>query len=135
MLPTMKAAITLARASSRPSSRARSAAAGRPLPLELRRKAEELSGADLAEVRIHVVPGLERRGIRACTSGADIYFAPGEYEPDSEGGLWLLGHELAHVLQQREGRARNPHGYGVALLRDEDLERDADEWADRKSVV
>ncbi len=40
----------------------------------------------------------------ACTYGNDIYFAPGAYDPDSRTGLEVLGHELAHVLQQRAGR-------------------------------
>jgi len=33
----------------------------------------------------------------------DIAFAPGQYRPATAGGDRLLGHELAHVVQQREG--------------------------------
>jgi hypothetical protein len=101
-------------------------ARGVPLPEKVRQEAEQLFGADFSEVRIHVGPEAARMGALAFTMGSDIYFAPGLYDPDSEKGLGLLGHELAHVVQQRSGRARNPHGYGVAVVRDEALEAEAD---------
>jgi hypothetical protein len=67
-------------------------------------------GAGLSDVRIHesAVQGREL----ACTWGADIWFARGAYRPHDPEGLEVLGHELAHVLQQRAGRA----GGGVAGL-------------------
>ena len=40
---------------------------------------------------------------RAFTKGSDIYFASGEYQPDSSGGRQLLAHELTHVIQQTGG--------------------------------
>jgi ribosomal protein S18 acetylase RimI-like enzyme len=38
----------------------------------------------------------------------------------------LLGHELAHVVQQRAGRVRNPLGSGLAVVQDHALEAEAD---------
>ena len=58
-------------------------------------------------MRVHVGPQAERIGAIAFTIGSDIYFAPGRYQPDTVYGRQLLGHELAHVVQQRAGRARN----------------------------
>ena len=80
------------------------------LPHALRTGLESLFGEDLRDVRIHqaVPPGMP--GVVACTRGSDIYFAPGMYDPSSPVGRDVLGHELAHVLQQRHGRARRGAG-------------------------
>lgn len=77
------------------------AGAGRPLAPEVRRQMEAGFGADFSAVRIHprssVAPEL---GARAFTSGRDVHFAPGEFDPASRGGRELLAHELTHVVQQ-----------------------------------
>ncbi len=39
-------------------------------------------------------------GARAFTVGKDIAFTPGTFQPETPGGLWLLLHELSHVVQQ-----------------------------------
>lgn len=39
-------------------------------------------------------------GARALTHKKDVWFAPGEYQPDSGAGRRLLAHELTHVVQQ-----------------------------------
>ena len=43
-------------------------------------------------------------GAQAYTTGSDIHFAPGQYDPHSPAGQEVLGHELWHVVQQKEGR-------------------------------
>ena len=40
---------------------------------------------------------------KAYTSGQNIVFADGQYQPNTEGGRHLLAHELTHVLQQNNG--------------------------------
>ncbi|WP_442941950.1 eCIS core domain-containing protein [Nostoc sp.] len=40
---------------------------------------------------------------RAFTTGQDVFFRSGEYNPGSRGGQELLTHELTHVVQQKEG--------------------------------
>jgi hypothetical protein len=55
-----------------------------------------------------------------------MHFAPGYYSPHTPQGQRLLAHELAHVLQQRAGRVRNPFGQGVAVVQDAALEAEAD---------
>ena len=37
---------------------------------------------------------------RAFTTGQDLYFRRGEYQPNSESGRHLLAHELTHTIQQ-----------------------------------
>jgi hypothetical protein len=61
-------------------------------------------GASLDHVRVHVdSPVPEAHGAHALTVGSDVAFAPGRYRPDTEGGQRLIGHELAHVVQQQGG--------------------------------
>lgn len=99
---------------------------GTPLPDEIRRDAEELFGEDFSDVRVIVSDAAPKIGAIAFTTGSEIHIAPGVYRPGTEATRALLGHELAHVVQQRRGRATNPHGYGVAVVRDMGLEAEAD---------
>jgi hypothetical protein len=99
---------------------------GKPLPDAVRGQMEAALGADFSAVRVHVGPQAERIGAVAFTMGTDLYFAPGRFRPDTMEGKQLLGHELAHVVQQRAGRVRNPTGVGVAIVQDRALENEAD---------
>jgi Domain of unknown function (DUF4157) len=99
---------------------------GRPLPEAVRGNMEAVLGADFSNVRVHVGPQAERIGAIAFMIGSDIYFAPGRYQPDTVQGRQLLGHELAHVVQQRAGRVRNPMGSGLAVVQNHALEAEAD---------
>src|SRR5262249_38297722 len=65
-------------------------------------------------------------GALALTQGSNLYFAQGQYNPHTSRGRQLLGHELAHVVQQRAGRVRNPFASGVAVVQDRALETEAD---------
>jgi len=62
-------------------------------------------GDSFSDVRVHtdsLAHSLARSvQARAFTTGADIYFASGEYSPRSSAGQQLLAHELTHVVQQR----------------------------------
>ena len=107
---------------------------GKPLPDALRGKMEAALGADFSRVRVHVGPQAERIGAVAFTVGSDIYFAPGRYQPDTSHGQQLLGHELAHVVQQRQGRVRNPLGGGVAVVQDHAREAEADRLGHRAAA-
>ena len=98
---------------------------GQPLPRALLAKMEAAFDADFSGVRVHLGPQAARIGALAFTTGNDLYFAPGQYQPDSVRGQQLIGHELAHVIQQRQGRVRAP-GSGVAVVQDRALEAEAD---------
>jgi hypothetical protein len=116
---------------------------GRPLPDAVRSRMEAALGGDFSAVRVHVGPQAERIGAVAFATGSDIYFAPGRYQPDTPQGRRLLGHELAHVVQQRAGRVRHPTGAGLSVVQDRALEAEADRlgaraashpgWADGRS--
>jgi hypothetical protein len=76
---------------------------------DLRRRAEERTGADLSAVRLHTDAGADslNRSQRslAFTSGADVYFRAGQYSPGTAAGRHVIAHELTHVAQQAAGGA------------------------------
>src|SRR5215472_4734706 len=65
---------------------------------------EAAFGADFSGVRIHTdsrADGLSQSlSARAFTTGRDVFFRQGEYNPGSSSGRELLAHELTHVVQQ-----------------------------------
>jgi GNAT superfamily N-acetyltransferase len=73
-------------------------------------------------------------GALAFTHGSDVYFAPGQYQPNTANGLKLIGHELTHVVQQRAGRVKNPLGSAVAVVQDAALEAEADRMGTKASA-
>lgn len=79
---------------------------GRPLPPDIRDRAEAFYGTDLGGVRLHTGPQAAAqagdRTANAFTRGQHIVFAAGQFAPWSPLGMRLLGHELAHTIQQRQ---------------------------------
>ena len=77
---------------------------GEPLAPDVRAIFEPRLGRDHREVRIHrdatAADAASALAARAYTVGADIAFAPGQYQPGTPAGRRLLAHELAHVAQQ-----------------------------------
>jgi hypothetical protein len=61
---------------------------------------EDLNNADLHDGDVPWYLGNEFAGI---TRGNNIYFRSGVYDPCTSAGLALLGHELIHVGQYRNG--------------------------------
>jgi len=93
---------------------------------------ERAFGTDFSAVRIHQDARAEALGARAFTRGTDIHFAPGAYQPESPSGQELLGHELAHVVQQSQGRVpATLQAKGDAVNADASLEREADDQGAR----
>ncbi len=107
---------------------------GQSLPPPLLREMESLFGASFGDVRIHTGSEASSIGALAFTHGSSIYFAPGQYNPGTRNGKQLLGHELTHVIQQRQGRARNPFGSGIAVLYDRLMEVEADRMGARAAA-
>lgn len=79
---------------------------GHPLDNNLRAQMEAAFGASFIGVRIHTDPEAntlnQALNARAFTTGQDIFFRRGEYNPGSSIGRELLAHELTHVVQQAE---------------------------------
>jgi hypothetical protein len=92
---------------------------GRPLPESTRDFFESRFGTDFSQVRIHTdskaADAATAINAKAFTIGKDVVFGTGQYSPDTLTGQYLLGHELAHVIQQnkigsRLQKRRNPTG-------------------------
>ncbi|MCT7983115.1 DUF4157 domain-containing protein [Laspinema sp. A4] len=77
---------------------------GRAIGEPIRRQMEGAFGADFSNVRVHTnntADTLNRSlSARAFTTGNNIFFKQGEYNPSSSSGKELLAHELTHVVQQ-----------------------------------
>jgi hypothetical protein len=81
---------------------------------------------DFSAVRVHEDDAARSMGALAFTRGNDVHFAPGRFDPVSQTGQELIGHELAHVVQQRAGRVAVPQGKGAPINADPALEAEAD---------
>jgi hypothetical protein len=77
---------------------------GQTIPDVNREMFESSMGHDFSGVNVHTdseSDSLNKQlGARAFTTGSDIFFRQGEYNPSSSGGQELLAHELTHVVQQ-----------------------------------
>jgi hypothetical protein len=107
---------------------------GQPLPAAVRQKMESVFRTTFSDVRIHVGHHATAMGAVALTQGTHIHFAPGQYDPSTPRGEQVLGHELAHVVQQRAGRVTNPFRDGVAVVQDRSLDAEAQRMARMVSV-
>ena len=103
---------------------------GRPLPDATRVRMERSFNADFSDVRLREGEHVAQMQAQAYADGAELHFAPGQLDPESVGGRELLGHELAHVMQQRAGRVATPPHKGRVIV-DAGLEREADDLGHR----
>ncbi|MFN6526489.1 DUF4157 domain-containing protein [Nostoc sp. ChiSLP03a] len=80
---------------------------GQSMADNIREPMEVAFGADFSRVKVHTDGQSDQlnRSIqaRAFTTGQDVFFRSGEYNPGSRGGQELLAHELTHVVQQNGG--------------------------------
>jgi hypothetical protein len=77
---------------------------GQALPDETRGLMESKMGYDFSGVNVHTdstSDSLNRSvSAKAFTTGSDVYFSQGAFNPASKDGQQLLAHELTHVVQQ-----------------------------------
>ena len=82
---------------------------GEPLPDATRELMETRIGADFGGVKVHADAQSDQLNqaiqAKAFTTGQDVFFREGAYQPGSAGGLELIAHELTHVVQQTGGKA------------------------------
>ncbi|MCE9669110.1 DUF4157 domain-containing protein [Myxococcus stipitatus] len=73
---------------------------------------EQRFGHDFSRVRLHTdaraAASAERVYARAYTVGSHVVFGAGQFSPSTQSGRELLGHELAHTIQQRSVGAAPP---------------------------
>jgi hypothetical protein len=95
---------------------------------DLIQKMGDSMGADFSGVNVHTnSQQAESVGALAYTQGNDVHFAPNQFKPNTQEGASLLGHELAHVKQQQEGRVQaNSSVNGMPLNDNASLEHEAD---------
>ena len=91
--------------------------AGAPQPMspQLREKFEPGFSADFSNIRISRGHIPEELGVQAVAQGTDILL-------DESAGMDVLGHELAHVVQQAQGRVEG----GFPVVENAALEHEAD---------
>ncbi|MEZ4683781.1 MAG: DUF4157 domain-containing protein [Caldilineaceae bacterium] len=87
-------------------------------------------GTDFSGVRVHT--GSESHelnqelGAKAFTTGQDIFFRDGEYNPGSSSGQELIAHELTHVVQQSTGAVGSGGGAMRVNAPGDQFEHEAD---------
>lgn len=106
---------------------------GHNLNDDVAQEAGEAMGRDFSDVTVHTdgeADQLNRQlGARAFTTGNDIFFREGAYEPGSSDGKRLIAHELTHVVQQG-GEQANVQGELRLNDPDDQYEAEADDVAD-----
>jgi hypothetical protein len=79
---------------------------GQQLDKGVRSQMESSFGSDFGGVRVHTDTRADALNqalnARAFTTGQDIFFRRGNYDPGSSNGRELLAHELTHVVQQNQ---------------------------------
>ena len=108
---------------------------GKDLADDIREPMEQVFGADLSVVKVHTDSNADRLNksiqARAFTTGKDVFFRQGEYNPGSRDGQELIAHELTHVVQQ-SGQTRITTGQTITnrnILR-RSPEKDGDNFQD-----
>jgi hypothetical protein len=101
---------------------------GQPLDRGTRAFMEPRFGQDFSQVRVHTdskaAQSARAVGALAYTVGSDLVFGTEQYAPEAAGGIRLLAHELAHVVQQG---STPPHVIPRSISRkDEPSERQAE---------
>jgi hypothetical protein len=81
---------------------------GKSLDGALQEQMSETMGHDFSGVRVHTDAQADelnqQLSAKAFTTGQDIFFKRGAYDPASSSGQELVTHELTHVVQQSTGR-------------------------------
>jgi hypothetical protein len=81
---------------------------GRPLSQEVRNFYEPRFGYDFSNVKVHTnsndAKSAQSVNALAYTSGNNIVFNDGQYNPGTDSGKKLLAHELTHVVQQQSNQ-------------------------------
>ena len=106
---------------------------GSPLPEAVQRHLEQGLNHDLSGVRIYDDAEADKmaKGVNAIafTTGKDIFFQSGKFNPNTQSGMELLAHEVTHTVQQSQGKV------GKGIDPDAGLENEARESGRRLSQV
>ena len=95
------------------------------LPEELKSRMEARFGFNLSGVRFRESSEVRELGTKAVAQGNTISFAPGVFDPTTMTGREIIGHEMAHVVQQAKGQV-NADIPGTNIALNPSLEHSAD---------
>jgi hypothetical protein len=83
---------------------------GQALDAGLQSQMGQAMGADFSGVKVHTDSQSDQLNqsiqAKAFTTGQDVFFSQGAYNPSSKDGQELIAHELTHVVQQNQAVAR-----------------------------
>jgi len=103
---------------------------GQSLDRTVQKQMGVATGHDFSSVRVHTSPeadDLNRQlGAKAFTTGRDVFFREGAYDPHSSGGQELIAHELTHVVQQGSGVVGSSGGGMTVNAPGDAFEQEAD---------
>src|SRR5512138_2995680 len=106
---------------------------GQSLDSTVQTKMSDATGQDFSDVKVHTGPEShalnESLSAKAFTTGHDIFFREGAYDPGSSSGQELLAHELTHVVQQSSGRVGSGGGGMTVNAPGDSFEQEADSVA------
>jgi hypothetical protein len=92
-------------------------------------------GHDFSGVRVHTSPEASELTqdlhAKAFTTGQDIFFREGTYNPASSDGQKLIAHELTHVVQQSGGGTGTSLGRMTVHGSNDSFEQEANTVADK----
>jgi hypothetical protein len=90
---------------------------GQSLAAGLQQSMGQAMGADFSGVRVHTDAQSDQLNqsiqAKAFTTGQDVFFRQGAYQPRSRGGQELIAHELTHVVQQQASEVMTPRRHVV----------------------
>jgi predicted chitinase len=83
---------------------------GNPLPENIRQQLEMGLNTDLSSVRVHTDSDADFLSksvhAKAFTTGNNIFFSSGAFDPNTKWGYELIAHETTHTLQQASGQVQ-----------------------------
>lgn len=106
------------------------------LPGTVQAKMEKSFNTSFSDVKITKDSSKAKNiGAKAYTQGSSIHFAPGKFDPNTTSGQELIGHELTHVVQQKQGRVTpSIQGKFQNINTDSSLEKEADHMGARAAA-
>ncbi|MCB0155966.1 MAG: DUF4157 domain-containing protein [Anaerolineae bacterium] len=112
---------------------------GQALDGQVAQQMGETLGYDFSGVRVHTSTEAndlsQNLQAKAFTTGQDIFFKEGTYNPGSSSGRELLAHELTHVVQQGTGQVPSSGGGLTVNPPDDVYEQQADAVAKQTVTV
>lgn len=106
---------------------------GQPLDVGVQQRMQDAMGYDFGDVNIHTTSEASNLSqtlqAKAFTTGSDIFFNEGAYQPNTSSGQELLAHELTHVVQQGSGQVTGNGESMTVNAPDDAFEQQADSAA------